>query len=184
MKWMDLNRIFVLYYSSANLFYSEPVRQPQSHQSQALTSNSAIFSRPSCNITSEKGAVRRLNGSDSTLSSSAKPSSTRQSKSSTPSTRRLSSSDRKIRGHTTSLRVSPSQAMWPGYFSTSETTMVRLCRKVSAQTPRALPGAVLMYWHAGFPLKGPRRSRSLGAWLPFPFCARAVVGCGNNFESK
>ena len=66
--------------------------------------------------------------------------------------------DFKINGQTISLLVSPSHAICPGYWSTSGTRAVLRSRNASAQTPRALPGVILMNWQAGLPQNGPSRS--------------------------
>ena len=128
------------------------------HQSQDSTTSLDIFSKPF-------------------LSSSSKPRTARQSRSSTPIHRPSNT-----RGHTISLFVSPSQAMWPGYESTSGTSIVFLWMKALAQTPRAFPGVTLINWQAGFPQNGPSR-RFSSSFAGSSLLTEDNEGVGNSDES-
>jgi len=140
---------------------------PVDYQSQDFTTSSAILSSPF-------------------LSSSSNPPIARQSRSKTPSTvtSALPPFAFKIRGQTTSLFVSPSQAICPGYSSTSGTSAVLRWRKASAHTPRALPGVVLMNWHAGLPQNGPRSNLLVWRVLLVKGSTREMREGGNKEDSR
>jgi hypothetical protein len=148
--------------------FDHPSLNERDYQSQEFTTSWVILSNPF-------------------ISSSSNPPMARQSISKTPSTATsaLLPFDLKIRGQTTSLLVSPSHAICPGYSSTSGTSIVLRWRKASAHTPRALPGVVLMNWQAGLPQKGPKSSLLVVVGVdPFANNSREMRGGGNKDDSR